>query len=161
MQRVVSDGRRGMTELYVGVTGGDNLAGDLSRAAQEFRGPDGPSFQIVVQGKARPLHPLVGDEVYRIAREAIANAFRHAAAHHIDVEVSFTSDELSVRVHDDGRGIPDKVVQVGCPGHFGLHGMRTRASQIGATVRIWSQIGEGTEVALIVPGRSAFLRPSA
>jgi signal transduction histidine kinase len=161
MQRVVSDGRRGMTRLHVGVTGGDDLVAALSRAAQDLRGPNGPSCHVVVQGEPRALHPLVGDEVYRIAREAMANAFRHAAAHRIDVEVSFMSDELRVRVHDDGRGVSDDVVQAGRPGHFGLQGMRKRAKQIGATLRVWSRVDEGTEVALIVPGRSAFQRPFA
>jgi signal transduction histidine kinase len=160
MQRVVSDGRRGMTELHAGVAGSDDLADALSRAAQELRGPNGPSFHIVVEGQPRSLHPLVGDEVYRIAREAMANAFRHAAAHRIDVEVSFTSDELRVRIQDDGRGISDEVVQAGRPGHFGLHGMRQRAKNIGATLKVWSRIDVGTEVAVIVPGRSAFQRPS-
>jgi signal transduction histidine kinase len=160
MQGVVSDGRRGMTALHAGVTGGDDLAAALSRAAQDLRGPDGPSFQILVEGQPRPLHPLVGDEVYRIAREAIANAFHHAGAHRIGVAVSFTRDELSVRVHDDGHGISEEVAAAGRPGHFGLHGMRVRASQIGATLRIWSRAAGGTEVALTVPGRSAFQRPS-
>jgi signal transduction histidine kinase/ligand-binding sensor domain-containing protein len=160
MQRVVSDGRRGMTQLHVGVTGGDDLVAALSRAAQELRGPNGPSFHIVVLGQPRSLHPLVGDEVYRIAREAMANAFRHAAARRIDVEVSFTSDELRVRVHDDGRGVSDEVIDAGRPGHFGLQGMRKRAKNIGATLKVWSRVDVGTEVAVIVPGRSAFQRPS-
>jgi signal transduction histidine kinase len=101
----------------------------------------------------------VGDEVYRIAREAIANAFRHAAADRIDVEVSFTSDELRVRVQDDGRGVSDEMIQAGRPGHFGLQGMRKRSKSIGATLNVWSRVDVGTEVAVIVPGRSAFQRP--
>jgi signal transduction histidine kinase len=160
MQRVVSDGRRGMMALHLGVAGSADLADALSRAAQEFRGPNAPPFHVVVQGKPRPLHPLVGDEVYRIAREAIANAFRHAAARQIDVEVSFTSDDLRVRVHDDGRGVSEEVIEAGRPGHFGLPGMRKRAKQIGATLKVWSRVGEGTEVAVIVPGRSAFAVPT-
>jgi signal transduction histidine kinase len=140
------------------VTRSDDLADALSRAAQELRGPNGPSFHIVVQGQPRALHPLVGDEVYRIAREAITNAFRHAAAHRIDVEVSFAIDELRVRVQDDGRGVSDEVMESGRPDHFGLQGMRKRAKNIGATLKVWSRGDVGTEVAVIVPGRSAFQR---
>jgi len=161
MHRVVSDGRRGMTELHVGTAASEDLPDALSRAAQELCGPNGPSFHIVVQGEPRSLHPLVGDEVYRIAREAMANAFRHAAARRIDVEVLFATDELRVRVHDDGHGVSDEVIEAGRPGHFGLQGMRKRAKNIGATVKVWSRADVGTEVALIVPGRSAFQRPSA
>ncbi|MCU1384649.1 MAG: two-component system sensor protein [Acidobacteria bacterium] len=159
MQRVVTDGRRGLTELHAGVIGSDELADALTRAAQELRGSNGPSFHVVVEGHTRALHPLVGDEVYRIAREAIANAFRHAAAHRIQIEVSLTSDELRVRVQDDGHGIAEQVVQAGRPGHFGLEGMRTRAAHIGASLKVWSRVDVGTEVALIVPARSAFQPP--
>ena len=158
MHGVVSHGRREMTALHEGVTGSDDLADALSRAAQEFRRPNGPSFHIVVQGHPRLLHPLVGEEVYRIAREAIGNAFRHAASQHIEVEVSFASDELRVRIHDNGCGISDDVVQAGRPHHFGLQGMRERAKHIGATLRVWSRVDVGTEVDVIVPGRSAFQR---
>jgi ligand-binding sensor domain-containing protein len=111
------------------------------------------------------VNTLVADNqgalwLYRIAREAMANAFRHAAARRIDVEVSFTSDELRVRIQDDGRGVSDEVIDAGRPGHFGLQGMRKRAKNIGATLTVWSRVDEGTEVAVIVPGRSAFQRPS-
>jgi signal transduction histidine kinase len=160
MQRVVSDGRRGLTQLHVGVTGGADLADALSRAAQELRGPNGPSFHVVIEGQPRTLHPLVGDEVYRIAREAMANAFHHAAARRIDVEVSFTSDALRVRVQDDGRGVSEDVIEAGRPGHFGLPGMRKRAKQIGATLKVWSRIDVGTEVDVSVPGWAAFQSPS-
>lgn len=159
MQRVVSEGRRGMSELRMGLTESHGLAEALSQAAQELRHPNGPSFHVVVQGHPRSLHPLVGDEVYRIAREAVGNAFRHSAARRIDVEVSFTHQDLRVRVHDDGRGISEEVLQAGRPGHFGLHGMRERARQIGATLRVWSRVDVGTEVAVIVPGHSAFQLP--
>ncbi len=65
-----------------------------------------------------------------------------------------------MRVHDDGRGVADEVAQGGRPGHFGLHGMRKRAQNIGATLKVWSRVDVGTEVAVIVPGRSAFQRSS-
>ena len=48
MQRVVSDGRRGMTELHAGVTDSDGLANALARVAQELREPNGPAFHVVV-----------------------------------------------------------------------------------------------------------------
>ena len=73
---------------------------------------------------------------------------------------SFAIDELCVRVHDDGHGVSDEVIEAGRPGHFGLHGMRKRARQIGATLKVWSRVDVGTEVDVIVPGRSAFQRPS-
>jgi O-acetyl-ADP-ribose deacetylase (regulator of RNase III) len=35
-------------------------------------------FHLVVEGPRRNLHPILQDEIYRIAREAVRNAFRHA-----------------------------------------------------------------------------------
>lgn len=61
-----------------------------------------------------------------------------------------------MRIHDNGRGIADEVVEAGRPGHFGLRGMRERAKHIGGTLTIWSRVDVGAEVDVIVPGRSAF-----
>ena len=160
MQHVVGQGRREMAALHGNAGAGDNLADALSRAAQELRAANGPSFHLVIEGHPHPLHPAVGDEVYRIVREAMGNAFRHAAAREVEVEISFASDELRVRIHDDGCGISDAVFEAGRPGHFGLRGMRQRAKYIGASVTIWSRVGVGTEVDVIVPGRAAFQPPS-
>jgi len=70
-------------------------------------------------------------------------------------------DELarlgSVRVRDDGCGLDDAVAQTGQrPGHWGLVGMRERAAGIGASLRIDSRPGAGTQIEVSVPGRLAY-----
>ena len=82
--------------------------------------------------RRQPLHPLIRDEVYRIGREALVNAFRHSGAAEIEVEVEYAVSHLRVRVRDDGRGIDDEVLRSGREGHWGLSGMRERAERIGA-----------------------------
>jgi signal transduction histidine kinase len=109
-----------------------------------------------------PLNPMLRDEVYRIGREALINAFRHAAAHRIEVELSFTSALFRVCVRDDGCGIDPQTLDAGRDGHWGLSGMRERADRIGARLRVGNVAAGGTEVELTIPGAVAYAgRPSA
>ena len=113
-------------------------------------------FRIIVEGMRRPLHPLIRDEVYRIGREAIMNAFRHAAAQHIEVEIEYSRRGLCVLVRDDGRGMDSTILSSRREGHLGLSGMRERAERIGGRVHVLSRPTAGTEVELSVPGKIAF-----
>ncbi len=124
--------------------------------AQELTG-HAPSYQVLMEGKQRDLSPMLQDEVYRISREMVRNAFLHAAASHIEVEIHCDQDQLRVRIRDDGKGIDAKILtDGGRPGHWGISGMRERAQRIGAQLAFWSEVGAGTEVQLIVPGAIAY-----
>jgi len=96
--------------------------------------------------------------VYRIGREAVANALKHAKPARLDIEILYASCGLSMRVSDDGCGIEPEIVQSGRQGHWGLSGMRERAMRIGAQLRVLSRVNGGTEVEVIVPGSLAFGR---
>ena len=109
-----------------------------------------------MEGSSRKLHPIIRDEVYRICREAITNAFRHSRATRIEVALEYGLHELRVLVRDNGCGIDSRVLQWGSEGHWGLSGMRERAEQIGAKLKVCSGTTAGTEVDLRVPGRIAF-----
>jgi signal transduction histidine kinase len=110
----------------------------------------------VVEGQTRPLHPVIRDEVYRIGREALTNAFRHAQASTIEVELEYAGNQLRLLVRDNGCGIDEQVLRSGREGHWGLSGMRGRAAKIGSTLKVWSRVQGGTEVELSVPGHVAF-----
>jgi signal transduction histidine kinase len=114
-------------------------------------------FAVSVQGARRDLHPIVREEGFFIGREALTNAFQHAAAASIEAELSYGDAALFIRVRDDGTGISAAVLQAGeKPGHFGLLGMRERARKLGATLDVWSRPGAGTEVELRVPAHVAY-----
>jgi signal transduction histidine kinase/ligand-binding sensor domain-containing protein len=116
-----------------------------------------PTYQVVIEGKQRNLSPMLQDEVYRISREVIRNAFAHAAASRIEAEIRYDQDQLRLRVRDDGKGIDPKVLDAGGQsGHFGIPGMRERAQRIGARLDFWSEMGAGTEVELSVPASMAY-----
>ena len=133
-------------DLAVAVrTLGDELATDAS-ADQP------PTFSVAVEGQTRDLHPIVRDEIYKIAAEALRNAFRHAHAGQVEVEIRYDDEEFRLRVRDDGKGIdPAVLANQGLEGHYGLRGMPERAALIGGKLAVWSEVGAGTEVELRLP----------
>jgi ligand-binding sensor domain-containing protein/signal transduction histidine kinase len=133
-----------------------NAVGHEFATARELDGSV-PSYRVVVEGRPQDLSLILQDEVYRISRETIRNAFAHAVASHIEVEIRYDQDQLRVRVRDDGKGIASKVLEAGGEsGHFGIPGMRERAQRIGSQLAFWSEVGVGTEVQLTVPAAMAY-----
>ena len=124
---------------------GDELATDAS-----VHQP--PTFSVAVEGQTRDLHPIVRDEIYKIAAEALRNAFRHAHAGRVEVEIRYDDEQFRLRVRDDGKGIdPAVLANQGLEGHYGLRGMPERAALIGGKLAVWSEVGSGTEVELRLP----------
>jgi len=115
------------------------------------------ALRVVAEGKQRNLDPKVHDEIYRIAREALRNAFRHAQADSIEAEITYGDTQFLVRIRDNGNGIDPKVLDQGCrAGHWGLPGMRERAKRFGGQLEVWSEHGAGTEVELTIPASVAY-----
>lgn len=112
---------------------------------------------LSVRGETREMHPVVRDEVYRIAYEAIRNACVHSKASELEVELKYAQD-VSIRVSDNGVGIP-ALIGSGKDGHYGLQGMHERAERIGGKLKVISSANSGTEIAVVIPGRVIFLRP--
>jgi len=133
------------------------LAQALAAEGEQLAQLHHAKFQVSVQGTRRDLHPIVREEGFMVAREALTNAFRHAGAGSIEIEVAYSDAALHVRVRDDGEGISAAVLDAGNkPGHFGLVGMRERAKRLGAHLDMWSSPGAGTEVELRVPASVAY-----
>jgi signal transduction histidine kinase len=156
MGRVIEEGRNAVRGLRVPVGDPEDLETAFSRIAQELNIDETVRFRFIGEGHARPLRAAVRDDVDRIVREAVANAFHHARAGVIEVEVEFAGSLVRILVRDDGVGIDPTVLESGREGHWGLAGMRERAERIGGTLRVWSRAGAGTEVELTVPARVAF-----
>jgi signal transduction histidine kinase len=110
----------------------------------------------VIEGPRRELDPIIRDQIYRIAREALRNAFAHSGAGHIEAEITFGERLFRLRIRDDGAGIPPEMVDGGRSGHFGLAGMRERAKQIGSQLTISSGPQAGTEIELSVKDSIAY-----
>ena len=156
MQQVIDEGRNTVRGLRARGAASVPLETALSRIQQEMAAEAQADFRVVVDGQRRDLHPLLQDEVYRIGREALINAFRHARARHIEVELRYAPEGFRLFVRDDGAGIDEHVLQTGRDGHWGLVGMRERAERIGAKLRVFSRPSAGTEIQLDVPSSVAF-----
>jgi signal transduction histidine kinase len=157
MSRVIDEGRNAVRGLRAPESGSGDLEESFSRIRQELGIQDETAFRVIGEGPPRALNPMIRDDVYRIGREALVNAFRHSSGSRIEVAVERARDVLRVRVRDDGRGIDPEVLRSGRDGHWGLSGMRERAERIGGSLRVWSRPGAGTEVELSVPGHVAFV----
>ena len=113
--------------------------------------------QVRLEKKEGPVHRLAPEvelAAYRIAQEALNNALQHAHAQNIVVRVRSDPQGLTLSVTDDGVGFtlpprPDLLTQAG---HFGLVGMRERATRAGGTLQVHTAPGEGTQVAVNLPG---------
>ena len=121
----------------------------LRLAEAEFRLAAEPAFEVSYTGEPRDVDPLLRDEVYRVCREAIANAFRHASAKNVTIRVKFEPYSLEVEIADNGVGMDDVLQRGGRTGHFGLPAMRAHTERIGAVLSIDSTPGKGTTVRLV------------
>jgi signal transduction histidine kinase len=158
----ISDGRDAVQALRTSVTESNNLAAAIRSLGDELRVQHGAeanvAMRVDVRGVTRPLHPIVRDETFRIAGEALRNALRHAGATQVEVEVTYDRQHLRVRVRDDGKGIDPQVLrEQGRQGHFGLAGMRERAAVVGGRLTVWSALDSGTEIELTVPAANAYV----
>lgn len=151
------EGRERVKNLRTAVGEADSLRQALLGEAAQLAGDGVPRIVVTEQGAARSVHPIVHEEVMRIAAEALTNAVRHAVASRIDVELCYASRSLMLTVRDDGQGVAESVLGLGREGHFGLMGMRERANRIGGELTITSLPGAGTRVTLVVPARVAFV----
>ena len=161
----IVEGRGAIQQLRSQPTDQVDLVQLLTSAGQELarshEATSGPViWRVVVEGARRDLQPLLQDEIFRITRELLRNAFQHAHAKQIEAEIRYERRMLRVHVRDDGKGIDPEILQGdGRAGHWGFAGMRERAQQIGARLDFWSERGRGTEVQLTVAAAIAYQQP--
>lgn len=132
-------------EHYGLVTALRSFTRELSTLTQR----SGVVFEMEVSPDFPRLHRIMETTAYRIAQEAITNAFKHAKARKISVKLSLEEDVASIVVEDDGRGIDYGAIK---ESHgIGLAAMQERAELIGAKIDISTKVTEGTRLALKVP----------
>jgi signal transduction histidine kinase/ligand-binding sensor domain-containing protein len=154
---VLAEGRERVLDLRVPTDTLGDLAQSLAAAGDELAQGRHIAFSTMVEGRPRKLAAHAKHEAYSIGREALINAFRHADAGSIEVQILYADDDFRVRVRDDGRGIEAGALETGSrPGHWGLPGMRERAQQIEAQFAIWSGAAAGTEIELKIPAAVAY-----
>ena len=165
-RQAIVEGRDAVQGLRSSTLATSDIALAISTFGEELTadqtGQNSPDFRVLVEGVPRDLAPLLRDEVYRITGEALRNAFRHAHAQRIEVEIRYDQRQLRLRVRDNGKGIDAAVLNGGGrPGHYGLPGMHERAKLMGGKLAVWSELNSGTEAELTIPASIAYAKSSA
>jgi signal transduction histidine kinase len=151
----IDEGREAIQNMRSSSVTKNDLARALRLAGDQMAAEGSARYDLRVQGSSRDIHPILRDDVYRIALEALRNAFKHAEAKAIEAEIVY-GDSLRVRIRDDGKGIDPAVMKEGLSGHYGLPGMRERTGHIGGKLDVSTGAGAGTEIQLSIPGTIAF-----
>jgi signal transduction histidine kinase/ligand-binding sensor domain-containing protein len=156
----ITEGRDAVQDLRASATETNDLARGIIAIAEELThdasAVDVPIIDVQVEGASRDLNPLVRDEAYRIASEALRNAFRHAQARAITVHIRYDKRQFRLRVSDDGKGMDQETIIHQPAKHFGLPGMRERAEIVGGHLELWTKLDSGTQVELSIPGSIAY-----
>jgi signal transduction histidine kinase/streptogramin lyase len=154
--KAITEGRDAVQGLRASMVEQNDLAVAIRTVGDELLSETNaqppPAFDVTLEGHPRNLHPILRDDIYKIAAEALRNAFRHAHAARVEVEIRYDDEQFRLRVRDDGKGIdPAVLANQGLDGHYGLRGMPERAALIGGKLAVWSEVGAGTEVELRLP----------
>lgn len=156
LRQVVDEGRGAVRNLRTRQSASEALEQALAQIPRDLGVDDKIPFRLLVEGTPRALRPVVRDEVYWISREALANAFRHSGASSIEVVLEYSEDQFRLAIRDNGCGMDPDIARSGREGHWGLSGMRERAAHAGATFKVMSGGGAGTEIDVTVPGGAAY-----
>ena len=130
-------------------TTGDStdLAMLLDRTVSRFRSRFDGEVVLEVEGDTSDINPQVSAQLNWMTQEALNNIWKHAAASRIRISVRCDRRSISLEIQDNGRGF---VLDESDSTRLGLRGLEQRAAQIGATVDVQSEIGQGTTVRIVV-----------
>lgn len=134
------------------------LQAALEWLARSFARQTGVPHRLHVDVIGDELPPMLLDafqsvSLYRIAREALHNAGRHAAARSVDISLRHDGTILTLIIADDGAGLPQDAGTR--PQSSGLRGMHERAALVGATLEVSQGDSGGTQLLLTLPAPSA------
>ncbi len=150
-REALESARRSVHDLRAAPLEERTLPEALAALAAEVEAAHGLPVRTELAAPARPLPPRIEHVVYRVAREALLNAARHAGAGHARLALRVDAARLELRIEDDGRGF-DVSPALGTAGdRYGLVGMDERARAEGGTLRIVSHTDVGTRVRLRIP----------
>jgi nitrate/nitrite-specific signal transduction histidine kinase len=121
-----------------------NIQSLLAQLADAFIGRVRVPVSVDIQGDCELTHE-VKIVFYRVAQEALNNIAKHAGARQVDLHLECQPGGMILSIKDDGLGFEPGSI---APDHLGLAIMRERASSIGASLKIESQVGRGTNIEL-------------
>jgi signal transduction histidine kinase len=154
---VILEGRRRVQDLRDEVPDATDFAAQLAAVASELEIQKAMAFCVTENGEPKELSSDVRGELCKIAQEALANMLRHSGAKRADIVLTYADKEFTMRCCDNGAGLLPSILSDGKrEGHWGLVGMRERASSIEGKLQLWSSPGSGTEIEIRIPDRRAY-----
>jgi signal transduction histidine kinase len=151
IQHSREEARRSVWDLRNRLLENHGLAAALQSLAASAAIDGGPAVETRIEESPDTLQPAIAYQLLRMAQEAVANSLKHARAGKIHITLEMAGHHLVLSVSDDGLGFDSFLLNPPGPPHFGLIGMRERASKIGATLDIVSQPGNGCTVTITLP----------
>ena len=142
----LADARRLVLDLRHQALEHDDLATALENFIAQVAAENAPRLKYQVKGAPRRLASEQENNLLRIGQESVNNALRHAQATVIEIQLSFETRQVELRVRDNGCGFDTAQKAQGFGGHYGLLGIRERAAQIGGELSLSSAPGIGTEI---------------
>jgi len=131
------------------------LAEAIGRAAKEIAETKNVRLKLNLDEVEHRFPPEVEYNLLRIVSEAVANSVKHSGASTIEVMLRSSADAVRLWIRDDGSGMDGSTGGGPGSGHYGLIGMKERATQIGANLEFVSQAGGGTTVSVLLPAGKA------
>jgi len=157
LEEIVRDAGTCLRETRRSVAGlrsaGHGLASAIAEEARRITEAKDVRLKLKLGAGPSDLSPEAQYNILRIASEAMNNAVKHSGAKSIEVALDSNAEHMRLSVRDDGSGFSRDNGNAR-PGHYGLIGMRERAAQIGAELRVDSEPGRGTTISVLLPAGS-------
>src|SRR5215471_1302383 len=155
IDRAMREGRAALNTLHASAIDNRELSERLQSALDEPE-PNGISDRLLtISGTPVAMDPIITDEICRVGYEAIRNAFMHSHASLIEVQLTY-SEDFTLIVRDNGRGMDSTMASRGRGGHYGLQSMRDRATRIRGQLQLITAPNLGTTIELKLEGKTAF-----
>lgn len=145
---VLAEGRHQILALRLPVAYGDNLSQAFAALGQSLQDSFGTPFCMAVSGNSVAVKGDVGEDIYCIVREALTNAFQHAQASQVELELAYGCEFFALYVRDNGKGMLQPPAA--------LLALRAQAQGLDGTLEVLSLPAQGTEVILKVPGDACY-----
>jgi signal transduction histidine kinase/ligand-binding sensor domain-containing protein len=160
IDQAMGEGRAALNALHASAFDTRVLSQRLQSALDECQ-PNGVSERLLtVSGTPVEMNSIITDEICRVGYEAIRNAFMHSRGTRIEVQLAY-SEDFTLIVRDNGRGMDSATASRGRDAHFGLQGMRERAARIHGQFQVITAPNLGTTIELKIGGKTAFGRDTS
>jgi len=152
------EARRSVWDLRCQLLENGDLVSALTQIVEPLVPREQTKADFKIQGSPVRLPAPVEMNLLRIGQEAVANAVKHGGARHVSIELRFEPASVCLTVRDDGEGFA--AAQPSPTGHFGLLDMRERAQSMGSHLKVESEPGHGTRIAVEVPLHPSEVHPA-